>query len=333
MSYRIRIAALTLLIASCSGIVFSQITGDPGKEFNQAFYKELQTSEDEMMQFGESLKPLFEDMQKNAQTKVIAAATERMKDTSSPMTPEEGMKLGLGIVMDEMVGMQKPVNDKATEFFSEEGRQKMHLRLFQVKEGLMERLGSSDSQEATQAAFGFDMIQLMGGQPDFLELSPEQRDLITKQQKDTSLEAMTLVTQASMKMITANPGKLAEIQRLSQEFVKAQSDEEREEITKKIQEFQGDMMKDIAPELKQILIKGHEDFKRALTDAQRAKIKAVMADMPDYVKNLLAETDKGSNALSGLESWVPGMGAPGVNPNREAPRQRSGGGGRAFSVN
>ena len=197
----------------------------------------------------------------------------------------------------------------------------------------MERLDSSDSQEAMQAAFGFDMIQLMGGQPDFLELSPEQRDLITRQQKETSLEAMTLVTQSTMKMVTTNPGKLAEIQRLSQEFGKAQTDEEREEIAKKMQEFQGDMMKDVAPQLKQVLLKGHEDFKRALTDAQRAKIKAIMADMPDYVKNLLAEVDKDGNALSGLESWVPGMGAPGVNPNREAPRQRSGGGGRAFSGN
>jgi hypothetical protein len=64
---------------------------------------------------------------------------------------------------------------------------------------------------------------------------------------------------------------------------------------------------------------------RALTDAQRAKIKAVMADMPDYVKNLLAKVGKENGALSGLESWVPGMSTPGVNPNREAPRQRPAG--------
>ena len=264
----------------------------------------------------------------------MAAVMERAKDTSSPMTQEEGLKLGLGAVMEGMVGMQKPINDKATEFFSEEGRQKLHLRLFQLKEGLLDRLGTTDSMEATQAAFSFDIMQLMGGQPDFLELHPEQQELITKQQKETTLEAMTLVQGATIKMITAHPEKLAEIQQLAKEFGEAQTDEEREKIAKQVQDFQVVMMKDIAPELKAIFLKGREDFYRVLTDAQKAKIKAVMADMPDYMKKLLAEVDKEGGALSGLNSWVPGTGAPGVNPNREAPRQRSGStGGRTFPGN
>ena len=324
------IVGMVLTIAWGSGVAFSQMSGEAGKEFNQAFYAELQTSEAEMILFGESLQSLFEDMQKNIQTKTLAAAMERMKDVSSPMTPEEGMKLGMGIAMDEMVGMQKPVNDKAAEFFSEDGRQKMHLRLFQVKTGLIDRLGATDDTEAIQAAFGFDMMQLMGGHPDFLELSPEQRELITKQQKDTSLATLTLTTQAALKMITENPGKLAELQQQVEEFQKAETDEERGEIAKKLQAINVEIYKDIAPELKAVLIKGHEDFMRVLTDAQKAKIRAVMADMPDYVKKLLAEVDKGGG-LGGLDSWVPGAGVPGVNPNREAPRERSrGGGGRAF---
>ena len=326
MSYRVRIVALTLLIlmiACCSGVVFSQISGNPSREFNQAFYNELQTSEDEMVKFTQtSLQTLMEGMQKNVQSKVPAAVMERMKDTSTPMSPEEGMKIGMGVAIDELIGLQKPINDKASEFFSEEGRQKMHLRFFQVKTGLMDRLGEIDDQEAIQTAFGIDMMQLMGGQPDFLELSPEQRELITKQQKETSVEALALVTQATAKMITANPEKLAEIQRLVGEMQNAETDVEQERIAKELQAVNGDIFKEIAPELKAILIKGHENFMRVLTDAQKAKIKAVMADMPDYVKNLLAEVGKGGNALSGLDSWVPGMGVPGVNPNREAPRQR-----------
>jgi hypothetical protein len=72
---------------------------------------------------------------------------------------------------------------------------------------------------------------------------------------------------------------------------------------------------------------------RTLTDAQKAKIKSVMDNMPEYVKNLLAEVGKESGALSGMESWVPGAGVPGIpNPNREAPRQRPAGG-RAFPGN
>ena len=322
MRYPIRIAACTILmIACCSGVAFSQVSGDAGKEFNQAFYAELQTSEDELMQFGDSIKPLFENMQKTGQSKIMAAVTERMKGASSPPNPEEMMKLGMSVMMDEMIGMQKPVNDKAVEFFSEEGRQKLHLRFFQLKEGLMDRLGSTDDLEVTQTAFGFDMMQIMGGYPDFLELSPEQRELVTRQQKETSVELLTQVTQASMKMLTQNPGKLVEITTLAKKFSEAQTDGEREEIAKKMQEVNKDMLKDVLPEMKQILIKGHEDFHRALTDVQKAKIKAVMADMPDYMKKALDKADKGGT-LSGLDSWVPGTGVPGINPNREAPRQR-----------
>jgi len=331
MSHKIRIAAcILLMIVWTSSVVFSQMSGDAGKEFNEAFYAELQTSEAELMQFGESLQPLFADMQRNVQAKTLAVVMERVKDTSSPMTPEEGMQIGLGIAIDELAGMQQPINEKATEFFSEEGRQKMHLRLFQLKEGLMNRVKESDNPELIQGAFGFDMMQLMGGYPDFLEFSPEQRELISKQQKETSLGVMKLVTQGTMKMITENPEKLQQIQSAAREFGDAKTDEEREEIGKKIQELNKDMLKDVLPEMKRLLIKGHEDFHRALTDAQKAKIKAVMAAMPDYMKKLLAEAEK-DGGLSGLESWVPGAGVPGVNPNRETPRQRTNsGGGRAF---
>ena len=78
------------------------------------------------------------------------------------------------------------------------------------------------------------------------------------------------------------------------------------------------------PQLKEILRKDHENIMRVLTDAQKAKIKAVMDDMPDYMKNLFAAIDKQGGGLSILNNWQPGMGVPGVNPNREATRERTG---------
>ena len=323
MIYHIHIAALTLLMIACgSGGVFSQITGISEKDLIQAFFKEMQTSEDEMRQFGESLRPLFEDIQQNAQAKAMEAMMERMQDASNPMTPEEGMKLGMNIVMDGIVEMQKPINDKAVEFFSEEIRHAMHTRVFQLNMGIMERLAATDDEIAIHTASGFAMMQLMIGQPDFLELSPEQRELITNQQKDTSIESMSLSTQATMKMMTENPERLAEIQQLSRDLENAEDGGERDEIAQKLFALTRDMRKDIVPDLKRIALKSHEDFMRVLTDAQKAKIKAVMADMPDYIKTLLAEIDKGNDVSSVLNSWVPGMGAPGTNPNREAPRER-----------
>jgi hypothetical protein len=41
----------------------------------------------------------------------------------------------------------------------------------------------------------------MGGQPDFLELTIEQRDLILKQQKESLAESMSIVMQAKYKDI------------------------------------------------------------------------------------------------------------------------------------
>jgi len=318
----LRIVTCVFLMFVGYGFAFSQIGGEPGKEFNRAMYQELQKSEDEMMQFELSLRPLLEDMDKSVQAKIEAANVD---DTSTSMTPEEMLKLELVINLDEMIGMQKPINDKMSDFFSEEGRQKLHLRLFQLRTGLMERMGATDGQEVVQMVSDLDRIPLLFGQPDFLELSPEQRELIAKQQKDTYLEAMLLQLQTIEKVVTTE--KMAEIQQLAEELQKAETDEEREEITKKFHVANDDLVKDIfkaiAPELKTIFIKGHEDYMRVLTDAQKAKIKAVMNDMPDYMKNLFVEIDRQGGGLSILQLWQPGMGVPDVpNPNREAPRER-----------
>jgi len=292
------IAAALCVFAPSGGSVSAQ----PSDEIRQAFLQDMQWSGDEMRLLSESISPIFDDMLKNMQSKLMAAAMERMKDTSSPPTQEEMLKLSNDIVMDGFIGMQKPLNEKATELLSEDGRQKIHKRLFQIKTSLMERLETSDNPEAAKLASGFDMMQLMGGYPDFLELSPEQRELLIQQQKETSSKTMMLVAQEARRQAEAEQ--------------KAEPE---------------DVVKAVAPEMKKLLIKGHEDFMRVLTDAQKAKIKAVMAETPDYIKSLLAEVDKGGDMSNVLNSWVPGMGVPGTNPNREAPRQRTNtGGGRAF---
>jgi hypothetical protein len=328
MNRLLRIVACTILsLGCCSGLAFSQMGGSADKEMQQQFFDDLQTTQAELEQFGQSLQPLMLDMQKNVQAKAMAEIPKRMADSSTPMTPDMMMRFGMELAMDEMVALQPKIKEKSSEFFSEEQQQKMHLRMFQMKQGLMERLDSSDNPEVVQGAFGTEILQLMGGQPDFLELTPEQKELILKQQKETSLEAMLVTTQVNMRMLTENPEKMQQIQRLAKELQDAESDEEREEIAKKMQEINGDVMKEVGPQLKKILREGHENFMRTLTDAQRAKIKAIMADMPDYLKKRFDDFDKNGGALPGLDSWVPGMGAPGgmTNPNREAPRQRSGG--------
>jgi cytochrome c556 len=306
--------SMLMLSVAGSGFVLSQ----PSEEIRQAFFQDMQKSGDEIRQLSESIMPLFADMAKNMQPKVMAAITERMKDTSTPPTEEEMIKLGQDIAVDGFIEMRKPLNEKATEFLSEEGRQKMHLRAFQAKMGLMERLEATDNPDAIEMAMQFHFTQLICGYPDFLELSPEQRELVTQQQKETQIELQMLQLQVARR-------------RQAEAMQKAETDEERERISRTLESNSDDVIKAFAPEMKKLLIKGHEDFMRVLTDAQKAKIKTVMADLPDYIMNMLADMDKGGDMSNVLNSWVPGMGAPGVNPNREAPRERTNtGGGRAF---
>jgi len=327
-----RLASLCvlLMIACGSGVAFSQ----PDPETRRQILEDLQITQDNMQGFNESFQSLIQDMAKNAQPKMMAAVMERMKDSSSPPNQDEMVKLSMNIMMDEMVGIQKPLNDKAREFFSEEGRLKLQTRMFQAKESLIERLKTTENLEVIQGSFGVETMFLMAGQPDFLELSPEQRDLIIKQQKEASMELFMLNYQEDMRLRKENPEIEAEMQRLVKEYSEAQSDEERVEISRKIQKIREEKTKNIVPQMKKMVLDNHENYMRVLTDAQKAKIKAVMADIPDYMKRLLAELDKGEGGMGGLESWVPGAGVPGVNPNREAQRERSGStGGRTFPGN
>ena len=311
------------MTSCCSGVTFSQFGGSADPDMRQQLLDDLQMMPTQIQQFGQSLQPLMEEMQKNMQAKIMEELPKRMADTSSPMTQEDGMRLGTEIAIDEMAALQQPINEKFLESFSEAQHQKMHTRMFQMRQGIMERLDSVDSSEFMEGAMMMETTQLMVGQPGFLELTPEQNALIFKQQKETAIKGMSLMAQEDM-----NPEKAAERQRLYEELHKAETDEQREVLENKIRELQLDALKKITPQLKEILKEGHENFMRTLTDAQRAKIKTVMAEMPDYLKKQFDEFDKTGSGLSGLESWVPGMGAPGVNPNREPPRQRSGG--RAF---
>jgi len=317
-----------LLSVAGSGFVFSQIPLPDSEEFNQAYYNDLQTSRAEMNQLELSLNLIYADMGKNIREKIQTQLGD------SPMTPDEMVKARVEITVDEMIGVQKPISEKTSEFFSENGYQKMLLRLFQLKMGFMERLKATDSQEVFEMASRLDTIGMYQSLPGFLELSREQRELITKQQRETSIDMLTLARLAFKRMRTDDPEILAEIQRLADELQKAETGDEKSKIAKKLNAFDVDVDKAIAPEMKKLLLKGHEDFMRVLTDAQKAKIKAMMAEMPDYMKKLFAEVDQGGDASNVLNLWVPGMGVPDYpNPNREATPERTNTSGRTFPGN
>ena len=227
--------------------------------------------------------------------------------------------------------MHQKIAEKEKEIFPD--AQKRQQRLFQLREGFSRQVESlSDPHDIDMLTTAGNYIFRPFAQPSFLELTPEQKDLIKEIQKETSLKILH-IRQKSMREQTE---KQNECIQLSMKLSAATTDEERNEIgneiSRKLDEMSMVMLKDCMPELKAALIEGHENYMRVLTDAQKATIKAVMDDMPDYMKNLFAAIDKQGGGLSILHNWQPGMGVPDYpNPNRELPRERTNtGGGRAF---
>jgi hypothetical protein len=212
------------------------------------------------------------------------------------------------------------------EIFSEENYKKMLLRYFQIGEGVFEQLPDSDSQELILGGFRTGILQLMTAMPEFLELHPDQVDIINKLQKETSVEASFVMSEGIIKLMKDDPQKSAEMQKLAQDVMNTDEREEREEINKKMINIVNEGIKPILPKLKKIIIDGHDKITRVLTEVQKQKIKQVLSETPDYLKKAITKAAKSEGSgLADLNSWVPGTGVPGANPNREqrTPRSRN----------
>ena len=313
-----------MLMLFGSSIVFSQSVNDAYHEFLRANQQEFysQTHQERWNEYGQFSFSLFTETHENIQARV----DQRKNILGENPSLEESEKYFIDVVFDLNAVKQKMLNDKIKELFPD--AQAMQQRRFQLHESLMRQLKSSDNAEDiyfTSNMLSLPPNEIFNTQPDFLELSPEQTKLMNDLQKEMVLKIRLL--QASVQQDDV----LREIGQLVAKQLKA-TPEEKEELEQRMKKISMDMYKGIIPQLKDALIEGHENYMRVLTDAQKAKIKSVMDDMPDYMKNLFAAIDKQGGGLSILHNWQPGMGVPDYpNPNREAPRERTNtGGGRAF---
>ena len=316
--------SMLMLFVAGSGFVFSQGGDDTFKEFMQGYGEEFSSSitAEHRMEYAQFANLHHTETLKNMRDRL----DQRTNVLGENPSREESEKYLVDVIFDIQTAGHKTLNDKEKEWFP--NAQVMQQRKFQLYESLMRRLESQDN--AADIAFTSGMFSapnnIFNIRPDFLELSPEQLELITSIQKETALKIRLL--KASNERIEL----MREMGQLVQKISVAQTPEERLEIDQRIEKVSMDMVKDILPQLKEAVLEGHESYMRVLTDAQKAKIKSVMDDMPDYMKNLFAAIDKQGGGLSILHNWQPGMGVPDYpNPNREAARERTNtGGGRAF---
>ena len=346
-----RIFACVMLMFACSTIVVSQELDDAYRAFMQGYHDEFASSPEQSQKqmeywnasnqieqtrnqkIGELIQKRWDD---------LGLSDPRRWDDLGFSDPQaESMKVAEEIIVSENLASRKPIAEKAREIFSDEQYLQMQQRQFQLRESLMRRMESlNDDEDVLLLGKIEDYSHIVGdGQPNFLELTPEQQDLITRQQKDMMFEIRMLLNNQTLMQknnsMTEYVEKNKEIRRLDEELgnmsPEMRGSEEAMAIQRQIKKINNDMLKDAFPELKKILLKSREDYMRVLTDAQKAKIKAVMDDMPDYMKNLFAEIDRQGGGLSILQLWQPGMGVPdGPNPNREAPRERTNRGERTF---
>lgn len=321
-----RIAACAVLMfVSGSGVGVSQELNDVFNEFSQGYHDEFYSSP-EQIQKELDLQQVHNQLILDNLEKRSEIISQRVKELSSQPSPEEFLKAITEIQVDGDFVIRKALTEKARELYSDEQYRDIQQRRFQMRESIMRHLESLNNRDDFLNLVYVDSnLYLMGdGQPDFLELTPEQRELITRQQKDMTIKIRMLMHDT----LNNNPEKNDIIMQLitkNKELSIVSHDEEKtREIHKQIQKLHNEVYKDAFPELKKILMKSREDFLRVLTDAQKAKIKAVMDEMPDYMKNLFAEIDRQGGGLSILQLWQPGMGAPDMpNPNRESPRKRT----------
>jgi len=318
----IAFCVLLMLSVAGSGFVFSQSVDDAYKTFVESYQDEFFQSQDQQQKWNE-----YNDFAWPRKSETLKNLTDHLRELNSSdntLTEDERAKHLSDFIFDQYFAEHKALNDKTRELFP--AAQKIQQRQFQLYESMMRRLQSTDNSEDIYDVFSQTCMpsSLPNPQPDFLELTPEQIALIKEIQKETAFKSSHLHPFAF--------GYPPEYSELMKKLGEAKTSEEIKEIRRMMKEMEVERMKENAPEMKAILIQGRESYMRVLTDAQKAKIKAVMDDMPDYMKNLFAAIDKQGGGLSILHNWQPGMGVPDYpNPNREAPRQRTtGGGGRAF---
>jgi len=323
-------AFCVLLMMMCvgSGVVWGQALDDALENFLQGFQNEFfqsQGQDQKMLEYLQFAQQLTNDNARTYQARV----KERVDALGANSTADDERRIRITISVNDNYAIQKLLTDKGKELFTD--APKMQQRLFQMKESVMQRLESlSDIDDIKYVSNRSDGPDILEPFPDFLELTPEQIELIKEQQIETSLKLALLRTIPASEQ-SEQSRKMAELEK--KRMTDVSSSEEWNEISRQMSKILMDRVKENSPQMKKVLIEGRESYMRVLTDAQKAKIKAVMADMPDYMKNLFAAIDREGGGLSILHNWQPGMGVPGVNPNREAPRQRTNTGGRTFPGN
>jgi len=207
----------SLVFVVGSGFVWSQELMDAYSKFHHAYREEfyqsqVQTQEElEFMRLThqlmvESGQTAIESMGKKVEERLNALGTNSTEEEKSQVSQE----VRIEVLNDNAFALQRKIANIEKEMFPD--AQKRQQREFQFRESIARRLESIDDPED---------YSLMGYQPDsnlaqldFLELTPEQIDLIKELQKETSLKTARIHSKSR----TEQQEKMNELNQLGEKF-------------------------------------------------------------------------------------------------------------------
>ena len=293
-------SVVTLFFCIC-GAGFAQEMGP------NAYLDDIGITEEQWVQFQRSYIVKIADLQQGAQERVTKRVMEEVEKGNTP-TLEMRMRFSIEeLTFPEAEFYQSEMNNH----FSAEQVEKIRVRNFQSFHGAMNGIEKTDDANVIVGISQFGSVQLTQGHPDFLELTPAQKEELKTIAVDHEVEATKLITESSMKFWQENPEKLTEMTELTQKISEPNSAEEIQKIMNRMSSLAAEMHRDIIPELKQLTVGNYKKFMAVMTDAQKAKIQKVMEDVPDYIwKTFPQNRDKDRPWRPGLDSWMPGMGVP-----------------------
>ena len=290
------------------------------QELQHRLLADIGVTEAELMQFGINLAGIiepygqyaheYEDRIINASEKYVEVIGDFFDNLLQPMIGD--------------------IRTEATNFFSEDQYAKMMTLGYQVAENFPEAISFFNNIPCG------DMAQLFL-LPDVISLTEDQLVDLVAMQKEviTEIVGIEIVTNEE------NAELSAERDALLQELKNAETEEEKDVIQEKLSKVTFQRLTLMRDRVIQTQAKQKVKLDTLLTAEQIAKLAQIKQGLPDYLQDALAEMTKAQtddNAESpaawrpGINSWVPGQGAPKDLENypREAPRVREPRGERRF---
>ena len=306
--------SLTLILAT------NQETDE--QELQQRLLDDIGVTEAELMQFGVNLAGAMEPYEQIDQTGAIFALMEN--------TTHENYVDVAGEYYDNFIQpLFGAMRTEAVNFFSEDQYANMMTLAYQVAENFPDTFRLNEDPVS-------DMVQLFL-LPDVVPLTEEQWIEIATMQKEMMAEmvGIDVLTRKD------NPEWFDEQNALFEKLEKAENDEDKKVIKANISKVQKQISASMQERIQKAFAKQKAKLDTLLTAEQKAKLAQIKQGLPDYLKDALAEMTKAKtddNAETpaawrpGINSWVPGQGAPKDLENypREAPRVREPRGERRF---